>query len=599
MARLIPSFEEILKDNREITEGELHLLRFLNENLDNNYEVFFQPYLNGDRPDIVIMRRNSGVLIIEVKDYNLDSYEAIDDYIWKVKSNNAQIKSPVKQAFQYKTNIFSLHVNNLAEMKFNNPSLFATVSCAVYFHKADKKSLLKLFSSIENNSESILIGPDNCELLSLEDLNPAYFNKMLHRRWLNRYSKLFSDTIYLSLRRYLIPPYHRLEEGIEIRYSPEQSSLILSKPGFQKIKGVAGCGKTLVLAKRAVNAHIRTKKPVLILTFNISLRNYIKSKISEVRENYYWNNFHILHFHEFYNMYLNNHGLLPENKVVGKFYSNRGVQYHTILIDEGQDFEYDWLEFIKNNLLAENGEYVIFADEKQNIYNRDLEDDKKPKTNITGRWNETLKKTHRLSNKISKLALEFQRHFWHEKYLIDDLIINDSQRDLFSNETIEYCNLTDESSVSISERIYQIAVKHQLHPDNIAILAPEVKILREIDYYFRNTKKEKTRTMFETEEIYKKLKSAFTEQGKLEFALEEIRRNKKFNFWMNPGVMKLSTIHSFKGWEINSVFLIIPANGGSDNMEELIYTAITRCRHNLFILDLNSKVFKLFYVTYF
>ena len=28
--------------------------------------------MNGDRPDIVIMRKGQGVLIIEVKDYNLD-----------------------------------------------------------------------------------------------------------------------------------------------------------------------------------------------------------------------------------------------------------------------------------------------------------------------------------------------------------------------------------------------------------------------------------------------------------------------------------------------------------------------------------------------
>ena len=39
--------------------------------------------------------------------------------------------------------------------------------------------------------------------------------------------------------------------------------------------------------------------------------------------------------------------------------------------------------------------------------------------------------------------------------------------------------------------------------------------------------------------------------------IKNIQRNKRFNFWMNAGGMKLSTIHSFKGWEINTLFLII------------------------------------------
>lgn len=63
MALLFPSFEEINRMNPESTEGELCLLKFLYYELDDSYEVYFQPLLNGDNPDIIIMRKNSGVLI--------------------------------------------------------------------------------------------------------------------------------------------------------------------------------------------------------------------------------------------------------------------------------------------------------------------------------------------------------------------------------------------------------------------------------------------------------------------------------------------------------------------------------------------------------
>jgi hypothetical protein len=38
------------------TEGELYLLNFLSDNLDDTYEVYFQPFINGDRPDIIVMK---------------------------------------------------------------------------------------------------------------------------------------------------------------------------------------------------------------------------------------------------------------------------------------------------------------------------------------------------------------------------------------------------------------------------------------------------------------------------------------------------------------------------------------------------------------
>jgi len=60
-------------------------LDFLDKALNDTYEVYFQPFLNGDNPDIIIMRENSGVMIIEVKDWDLDSYELNEKRNWVLK----------------------------------------------------------------------------------------------------------------------------------------------------------------------------------------------------------------------------------------------------------------------------------------------------------------------------------------------------------------------------------------------------------------------------------------------------------------------------------------------------------------------------------
>jgi hypothetical protein len=117
MAIFYPDFETILMMKVPPTSGELHLLNFLKNNYNDEYEVYFNPYMNGDRPDIIIMRKNGGVFIIEVKDWDLSSYELNSRKQWIVKHNKAVTKSPIQQVLKYKENLYDLHIPNLLEKK--------------------------------------------------------------------------------------------------------------------------------------------------------------------------------------------------------------------------------------------------------------------------------------------------------------------------------------------------------------------------------------------------------------------------------------------------------------------------------------------------
>ena len=64
MAQLYPDFYTIQHLHQPATEGELALLDFLQKNLSPEFEIYFQPFINGDRPDIVILKKNGGAIII-------------------------------------------------------------------------------------------------------------------------------------------------------------------------------------------------------------------------------------------------------------------------------------------------------------------------------------------------------------------------------------------------------------------------------------------------------------------------------------------------------------------------------------------------------
>jgi len=608
MALLYPDIN-IIKSMKPVAEkGELHLLSFLSEVLDDSYEIYFQPYLNGDRPDIVVLRKDSGLLIIEVKDWSLSNYQVDQKGKWSLLDGTI-IKSPFAQVQRYKENLFELHIDDLLSRQIRNPNMFSTVSCAVYFHNADEMCINSLILPAECDekykkwlSYFVIMGNNSLTVNNIKTI--------LNKKFLDRKSKYFDFELYNKIKRFLLPPRHLSEQGKEIRYTNEQKSLIISRKGDQKIKGVAGCGKTLVLAKRAVNSLIRTNSKVLIITFNITLRNYIHDKLSEVRENFEWNNFVMLHFHEFFTSMANNHNLvmdLTSFEDINFFESvkTKLFKYSAIFIDEGQDHKYEWLVILKKYFLKENGEFVIFADEKQNIYKRELDNNKKTKTNILGRWNEQLKSTWRLSKTIIQLANDYQKEYWKNKYTFDDIKFDPSQKDLFDNDNVEYIYFENgANSEEIIKYIYGKIKNKNIHPNDIGILGPEIELMRNIGFKIRNIEKEKTKTMFETQEIYDFLLHSYIKaklEGKellsrLHDELNKIRKSKKFNFWMNPGTIKISTIHSFKGWEIDTLFLLIPNKLEEINisLDELIYTGITRAKRNLFLINLgntNSHVF--------
>ena len=60
---------------------------------------------------------------------------------------------------------------------------------------------------------------------------------------------------------------------------------------------------------------------------------------------------------------------------------------------------------------------------------------------------------------------------------------------------------------------------------------------------------------------------------------------------MNSGTVKISTVHSFKGWESETLFLILEKKFTKMQMtfDEILYTGITRSRANLVIINFGNE----------
>lgn len=307
MAIFYPSIEKIKQFNVQPTDGERTLLNFLYQVLDDSFEVFFNPYLNGDRPDVLIMRKGYGVMIIEVKDWKLANFRLDDKKKWFFIPNNSVVKSPIDQVLKYKSNLYDLHVKDLLYQKIKGFRHFRIVSCAVYFHCASQKDIEDMLvnpykdkNKEEDNKYQTFLHY-NMDFLGYDSLDRENFTQILKNRYLisNNPSQFFTDALYDNFSRLLSPPLHMKNQGVPYNYSDKQKEIIYSTRLEQRVRGVFGSGKTTVLAARAVQSYKRALERnnnprILILTFNITLKNFIHDKLNRVDEEFPFENFTII-----------------------------------------------------------------------------------------------------------------------------------------------------------------------------------------------------------------------------------------------------------------------------------------------------------------
>ena len=68
------------------------VFQFLKKNLSSDWEIYPQTHLNGSKPDIVCLNPKICILIVEVKNWNLDKYRVNIDGSINVEGGNQPLK---------------------------------------------------------------------------------------------------------------------------------------------------------------------------------------------------------------------------------------------------------------------------------------------------------------------------------------------------------------------------------------------------------------------------------------------------------------------------------------------------------------------------
>ena len=587
---------KIIGDLKKILDDEKYVINSLSKTLDDNYYIFYKPFLNGEIPDIVLLKKNAGIYIINISRINPDNIKKIDklkDIIFLENGN--EVKMPTKKILEQKYNLYGYHMETLNRAKNKSYGALGLVSTSIVFVKSINSKIKKYFQDNKYLK--------NFAIDTINELVNDIKNK------LEKINYYFTDEIFTESYEKLSGIIKKSDYFNNITLSKKQQQLVISKSGKYKIKGFAGSGKTMVLINRVIN-HINrvkangiTRPKVLILTFNITLRNYILGNIQKL-SNYQPDMFiQINHYHKFvadmcnlYNIPYEITNDDNENTIID-FNIDDKKKYDGIFIDEIQDYCLKWQNILLKNFLKKNGEYVVFGDEKQNIYERKLEQDSTARTNIRGRWN-ILEESHRACGRIVDVAINFQKTFLEKKYILDNFAA--LQCDLFALEqVVKYIPVMSENIIDLSNEVKLALSNPIINAKKSIILGTYIKTLRELEYNLRDDNLEHILTFETVEEYDDAVKNANMyadrlgqlEQEevdkKLKLNLYEIRKCKKYNFPAKEG-LKFSTIHSFKGWQEDTVILIIN-NDDQNNNDELIYTALTRCRKNLIIIDYSVR----------
>ncbi len=152
--------------------------------------------------------------------------------------------------------------------------------------------------------------------------------------------------------------------------------------GHRVIHGVAGSGKTLILAYRAEYLARGAGKPILVLCYNQSLARRLARTMADKSLD---GKVHTHHFHQWCRAQLVAYNAgLPEksNDDQDAFFEAmvarviRGVergliptaQYSAILIDEGHDFKPEWFKLVVQMVDPATNSLLVLYDDAQSIY---------------------------------------------------------------------------------------------------------------------------------------------------------------------------------------------------------------------------------------
>jgi hypothetical protein len=398
MATLIPAIGTSSFDST----GERRLAERLEQKLDADYLLWHNVPIGPKQtyPDFVVLHPRHGLLVLETKDWRLQTVQHATRQAWTILDNGHPkvVINPLAQARHC-----AIQVVNALERDAQLVQAHGAHQGKLAFpwgHGVVFTRITRREFETSGLSETIDANYVICQDEMLEHVDPEDFQKRL---W-DMFPHYFGGAItlpQLDRVRWIMFPQVRVQTqgalfddndadaqlpDVMRVMDLQQEQLARSLgDGHRVIHGVAGSGKTMILGYRAeylAKACTPTSKPILILCFNeplgVKLASVMDAKGLSDRV-------HVRHFHKWCRQQLLAYGQeLPAqsnsqryaeelvDRVIRAVERSQipGGQYQAVMLDEGHDFAPEWLKLVTQMVDPTTNSLLVLYDDAQSIYER-------------------------------------------------------------------------------------------------------------------------------------------------------------------------------------------------------------------------------------
>ncbi|MFC1896411.1 UvrD-helicase domain-containing protein [Thermodesulfobacteriota bacterium] len=597
MATMIPRDVESFS-----TEGEEKFYRFVEQvaRPDSEYICWYLPDLREREPDFILFSRRTGLIVFEVKDWNLEQIMEADAHWFKlrIRGKVERRRNPSRQAREYRNQLMDV-LHEDGRLLSRDPEYHGKIKIPIGWgiclpninkYEYERKDLAEVISAdrvffwddLHPDSPICSDSTGTCFADALSGRFSPMFRFTLTGNELDHLKHLLFPIVRVNLpERQSDFPYERRMSRLKA-LDHHQEALARSLGGGHRIVvGPPGSGKTLILVHKAAlllryDASIRS---ILIVCYNITLVNYIERLLAGLKAPLGAKGVLVRHFYQLCSEIM---GEEVEYEDQSDDYYSVGLQetierasdferrFDAIMIDEGQDFSDGMFRVVTSLLKSETNNLTIALDDNQNIYRRRASW-KDVGIQARGRVHR-LSHAYRTTVELATFASRFVEHssMQHER--------SPGQRELFPDffdfrgpgpemrQFSDWDNLVDSVVSSLQE-----TMATEKHPcSDIAILYA---------------------TKFPEDAFQEPLPvvlgEALESRGILSTWVSRDYQSKS-TYDVSTNRVAISTIHSVKGTDYACVFVIgldhlLQERWSEEQMHSLAHAAVTRARYRLSI----------------
>lgn len=401
MALLLPSRHQCLP---RMTSGERRVALRIEDKLDDDYLAWYDVPVGPKQrqPDFVVLHPNRGLLVLEVKDWKLETLHSIDrsSAVLATERGLVTVPNPLVQARAYALEL-NMALQRDPLLRFPEGHRLQGKCRVPWGHGVVLANVTRgQFDS--HDLGDVLPGHlVICRDEMTETVDPEAFEERL---WA-MFSVCTGDVLTLPqidrIRWHLYPEV-RVNAPLQGDLLSDQTLIDRGAPlpdlvrvldlqqeqlarslgdGHRVIHGVAGSGKTMLLAYRCLHLARQTDQTILVLCFNKTLASRLQQLMAArgVSDRVSVRNFHAW-CHEMLRTY---HVPLPPKSGHDDLWFDQMVQavcdgvearaiprgqYAAVLIDEGHDFQPDWLRLAAQMVDPRTNSLLLLYDDAQSIY---------------------------------------------------------------------------------------------------------------------------------------------------------------------------------------------------------------------------------------